>query len=162
MEKYINTGLLGVIVILLAATAYSTGLGKIIPQQEPIHLSCDSLLTQQLFYSELIDKNNSDDKGLESTAKNVLHAGSVEEITKIVTSNTNIDASKTVFYSSLSNSGDCQAHISLEQAKQDGNNAMYVPYSITGYVPTNALQRTEGGMVEEIHINFLNIDNEKE
>lgn len=157
MEKHVNTILLAVIVLLLGAITYSTGQGRLFPAKQPRHLTCDSLMTQRLFYSDFFGSKEADDGDLASQAK---AASSIDELRKIINNNTKFDANSAEFYTSLTVPGSCQAHISLKKADDDGTTSIYLPYSISGYAPSTTDEAGDD-LIENIQMNLLDISKDK-
>ena len=157
MEKHVNTILLAVIALLLGVIAFSTAQGKLFPAKQPHHLTCDSLMTQRLFYSDFFGSKEADAGDLASRAK---AASSIDELRKIIDNNTKFDANSAEFYTSLTTPGACQAHISLKKADDDGTTSIYLPYSISGYAPSTSDEGSDD-LIEHIQMNLLDISKDK-
>lgn len=156
MEKYLNTILLSIITALLAIIVYSTGQGTIFGVKQPPHLSCDSFLTQRLFYSEFFDTKDAD---TEKLALKIHNAFSVNELHDMINKNTMLNATSAEFYASLTAPGSCQAHIQLQKPDNDGTTSIYVPFKISGYVPSGS--GSDGTLIEDIQMNPLDITKDK-
>lgn len=157
MTKYIGVALLAIIAILLGVITYNTGLGKIFPQKQAQDASCDSLLTQQLFYSQLLGTG----QRTKVVSRSILNAPSIVAIKKIVSANSNIDAKKSTFFYSLSTPGKCQARLVLQHPDSHGNNVLYVPYKITAYAAAHG-NGNGNNIMEQIHVDVLGIEKQKE
>jgi len=116
-------------VLFLVLIAYNTGVGKTLPVHHAPWMSCNGLLTQNLFYSILLKDND----GMKDLSVQVKSATTVEEINKLVTDGTNIDAARTIWFESVSEPGTCQAQIFLQRPNKDGENAAYVEFEIGGF-----------------------------
>lgn len=140
----------------LGVIAFNSSIGKTLPNYHSRWMACNDTLAQALFYSSLLGQTDD----LKKLAAQVKNAKSVPEIELLVTSGSNIDASRTKWYASLSQQGSCQAQIFLQHPKSDGDNTAYVGYTLKGYVSadeseTQLLLQSE--VLESIHINALGI-----
>ena len=141
-------------VLLLCFIAYNSGSGKTIPVHHPEWMSCDGLLTRNLFYSSLL--NDIDQKELAEKVKN---ANSTDEINNMVTMESNIDANKTKWYESISESGKCKAQIFLKNPNKEGNNTTYLEFEIGGFAQAGANVFDSIGnrhVLQSIHLNSRN------
>lgn len=140
----------------LSFIGYNTGLGKTLPMRHPRWLSCNGLLSQQLFYNEFLGQNSS----TKTLAANVLSAPTTSAIVKMVTAGSNINAGETEWFKALHHPDNCQAEIFLENPRSDGKNAAYVHFSMQGYLPVKthgSAALNEGDVLEEVGINFSDI-----
>lgn len=135
------------VVALLSIIAYDGSLGLPSKVNE---VRCDSLLTQRLFYSQLLRK--SDD--LENLADKVDSAGTIGQLNKLVTSGSNIAAKRTLWFKSNREPSSCQAQVYLQTLNKDGDNTAYIGFSINGFVPTDS---KNASVLESINLDWLNV-----
>jgi len=135
---------------------YNTGLGKTLPMHQPRWLSCNGLLSQQLFYSEFLGQNSS----TKTLATDVLDAPTTADVDRMVTKGSNINAGETEWFRAIHRPDNCEAEIFLEHPRGDGKNAAYIRFSMQGFLPVKthgSAPITEGEVLEEVGINFDNI-----
>ncbi|MGH9438504.1 MAG: hypothetical protein ACRD22_11590 [Terriglobia bacterium] len=120
-------------------------------------MACNGQLAQALFYSSVL-RQSDDLKGL---AAKVKQANSVAEIDRLVNGGSNIDASRTKWYASVSDPASCQAQVFLQQPNSDGNNTAYIGYTLEGF--SNADQSeaavfVNNDVLESVHVNMLGVN----
>jgi len=123
-----------VMLLFLGVIAYNTGVGKTLPVHHPNWMSCDGLLTRNLFYSTLLGQ--SDD--LKDVAASVKRAQSLGEVDHLVTTGSTIDARRTRWFESVSDAGKCQAQVFLNTPDKDGNNTAYMAFDISAFAEAGA------------------------
>ena len=151
--------IIGLIAIaLLGVIAFNGSIGKTLPMHHPKWMACNGELAQALFYSSLLEQSNDDLKGL---AAQVKQANSIADVDQLVTNGSNIDASRTKWYASVSDPASCQAQVFLQHLNSDGNNTAYIGYTLEGF--SNADQSEtqvflDNDILESIHVNMLGVN----
>jgi hypothetical protein len=146
-----------VAIVLLGVIAFNSSIGKTLPVHHPGWMSCNGELAQALLYSSLLAQSD-DLKGL---ATKVKQANSVAEIDRLVNGGSNIDASRTEWYASVSDPASCQAQVFLQQPNSDGNNTAYVGYTLEGFSKagqSEAAVLLNNDVLESIHVNTLGVN----
>ena len=156
--RVVNSVMLAIALVMLGVISYNTGVGKTFPVHHPNWMSCDSLLTRQLFYSTLLKQQD----GMDDLAAKVKKDGSIADIDALITQGSNISASQTKWFESVSKLGECQAQIYLQSPTKNGDNTAYISFSLTGYIPTGSGVFGSGDVLEAIQLNALDIKWTKE
>lgn len=149
---------IGLIAIaLLGVIAFNSSIGKTLPVHHPKWMACNGELAQALFYSSLLEQSD-DTKGL---AAKVKQANSIAEVDRLVTNGSNINASRTTWYASVSDPASCQAQVFLQQPNGDGNNTAYIGYTLEGFSNANQSEAQvflDTDVLESIHVNTLGVN----
>jgi hypothetical protein len=107
-----------------------------------------------LFYSTLLAQSDE----MKDLAAQVKQAGSSEEVDRLVRDGSNIDATRTLWFESVSNEGKCQAQVFLKNPNKDGQNTAYIGFEISGFAePDRGLvdSLTGGRVLQTIQLDLL-------
>jgi hypothetical protein len=140
-----------VVLVLLALIAYSTSLGKLLPAKHVDEVSCDSVLTRSLFFSTFLGQQDD----LKYLAKKVKAAETIKEINQLVSSESNIDATRTLWFKSNKDPSSCQVQIFLQHPAKDGNNSAFVGFQVEGFIPTGA--SAKGNSAYQSVLEYVNL-----
>ena len=144
------------IVGLLCLIVYNTGVGRTLPVHHPVWMSCDGRLSRALFYSTLLSQSESTSK----VASKVKEARTLDEIDKLVVDGSNINATKTLWFESVSEAGKCQAEVFLTSPNKDGKNTAYIGFNVAGFADPNRgfMEMLQGGNVlESIQLDMIGV-----
>ena len=141
---------------LLGVIAYNTGAGKILPVHRLMWMSCDSKLSRSLFYSTLLRQS----EDLSELATQVKAAETIEAINQMVVNGSNINASRTIWFESVSDPGKCQAQVFLKHPNKDGENTAYFGFEVSGFADPhrNWIEQLQGGQVlQSIQVDMIGV-----
>ena len=117
-------------------------------------MACNGHLSHALFYSTLLGQSDE----MKDLAAQIKNASTSDEIDSLVNNGSNINASRTLWFESVSDEGKCQAQVFLKHPNKDDQNTAHISFEISGFAePDRGLvdNFTGGHVLQSIRLDLL-------